>query len=80
LYGRKEQAGAMTAQASVMREIETLNTAFIPEVLDFIGYLKEHYKNAERARAAVPETMLLSQKALAEDWDSPEEDRAWAAL
>ena len=28
----------------------------------------------------VAETALLSQSALAEDWDRPEEDRAWAHL
>ena len=28
----------------------------------------------------VAETALLSQPALAQDWDRPEEDRAWAHL
>jgi len=34
---------------------------------------KEHLKN-------VPETMLLSEKSLAETWDTQEEDKAWADL
>ena len=28
----------------------------------------------------VPETALLSQEALARDWDRPEEDEAWSHL
>ena len=28
----------------------------------------------------VPETALLSEPALAEDWDRPEEDAAWSYL
>ncbi len=27
-----------------------------------------------------PDTMLASEKALAKDWDSPEEDAAWSGL
>jgi hypothetical protein len=44
------------------------------EVLDFIGFVKQkQFKN-------ISETMLMSEDALARDWDSPEEDAAWAAL
>lgn len=28
----------------------------------------------------IPETMLLSETILSRDWDSPEEDEAWANL
>jgi hypothetical protein len=28
----------------------------------------------------IPETALLSEKALGTDWDKPEEDKAWAHL
>ncbi|MBI3796142.1 MAG: hypothetical protein HY268_04120 [Deltaproteobacteria bacterium] len=28
--------------------------------------------------AGVPETALLSEQALAQDWDRPEEDEAWS--
>jgi hypothetical protein len=28
----------------------------------------------------IPETMLLSEIALPKDWDTPEEDEAWANL
>jgi hypothetical protein len=28
----------------------------------------------------IPETVLLSEQALAQDWDRPEEDEAWSHL
>lgn len=34
----------------------------------------------ERPAASVSETALLSEAALAQDWNRPEEDEAWAHL
>ncbi len=34
----------------------------------------------EESDLLVPETALLSEPALADDWDRPEEDEAWAYL
>ena len=34
----------------------------------------------ERPVAGVPESALLSEAALAEDWNRPEEDEAWSHL
>ena len=34
----------------------------------------------ERPGAGVPESALLSEAALAEDWNRPEEDEAWSHL
>ncbi len=34
----------------------------------------------EESETAVSEITLLSEQALAEDWDRPEEDEAWAHL
>jgi len=34
----------------------------------------------EKPTVAVSETALLSEAALAEDWDRPEEDEAWSYL
>ena len=34
----------------------------------------------DRQVAGPPETALLSEAALAEDWDRPEEDEAWSHL
>jgi len=58
----------------VLREIESLPTEFYSEIMGFVGYLK--YRRLSNA----PETMLLSEKSLAENWDTPEKDKAWANL
>jgi chloramphenicol 3-O-phosphotransferase/mRNA-degrading endonuclease toxin of MazEF toxin-antitoxin module len=55
----------------IIREIESLPTEFYSEILGFVGYLK--YR---RLSSSAPETMLLSEKSLAESWDTPEEDEA----
>jgi len=34
----------------------------------------------EQAAAGVPEAALLSERALGEDWNRPEEDEAWTHL
>ena len=34
----------------------------------------------DEATANVPETALMSEPALAKDWDRPEEDAAWSRL
>ena len=58
----------------LLREIEILPQSYYAEVIDFVEYLKmKHLKN-------LPETMLLSESALAKDWNTPEEDKAWADL
>jgi hypothetical protein len=64
----------MPSRSEVLREIDTLPAECLGEVLDFIGFIKQkQFKN-------ISETMLMSEDALARDWDSPEEDAAWAAL
>ncbi|GHU81521.1 hypothetical protein FACS1894191_8460 [Clostridia bacterium] len=64
----------MASKNEVMREIDSLPAEYWGEVLDFIGYIKQkQFKN-------IPETMLMSEGALARDWNSPEEDAAWANL
>lgn len=35
---------------------------------------------ASKRKSSAWDTMLLSEKALAVDWDRPEEDEAWASL
>lgn len=34
----------------------------------------------DESKATIPETALLSEQALAEDWNRPEEDEAWSYL
>ena len=64
----------MTNRAVLMQEIETLPAACLAEVIDFVAWIKQ------RKLQHIPETMLLSEAVLAKDWDTPEEDQAWAGL
>lgn len=64
----------MVAMKQLVREIETLSPDYVQEVINFVGYLKH------KKITAISETMLLSEKSLAENWDTPEEDDLWANL
>jgi len=64
----------MTGINQIINEIETLPSDCFQEIMDFVSQLKiRHLKN-------IPETMILSEISLAKDWDTPEEDEAWADL
>ena len=64
----------MIAINQLMSEIETLPSECFQEIMDFVGYLRlKQLRN-------IPETMLLSEKSLSKDWDTSEEDEAWANL
>ena len=64
----------MINRAVLLQEIETLPTACLDEVVNFVAWIKR------RELSQIPETMLLSEAALSKDWDTPEEDEAWASL
>jgi len=64
----------MLERNQLIREMELLPAEYLQEISDFIGYLK--LKNSKN----IPESMLFSEKSLAKDWDTPEEDEAWANL
>ena len=64
----------MTNRAILLKEIETLPAACLDEVVNFVVWIKH------RELSQIPETMLLSETALAKDWSTPEEDKAWADL
>jgi len=64
----------MTNRATLLQEIETLPANCVGEVIDFVALIKQ------RKLLQIPETMLLSETALSKDWDTPEEDKAWASL
>jgi hypothetical protein len=71
----------ITAQKELLREIETLPVNFVQEVSDFIGYLKvKRIGSATNDRSGVPPTMHLSETALSQDWNTPDEDAVWANL
>ena len=64
----------MVERNQLIHEIELLPAESLQEIADFISQLKlNKSKN-------IPETMLLSEKSLSKDWDTPEEDKAWADL
>ena len=61
-----------------VQEIEKAIVALSPdEVQKLAGWLDEFRK---KSRFRVNEEALLSEAALAEDWNRPEEDAAWAYL
>jgi hypothetical protein len=64
----------MTERAVLLQEIETLPSACLSEVVDFVTWIKQ------RKLSQIPETMLLSEDALLKDWNTPEEDEVWASL
>ena len=64
----------MNAKESLLTEIEAIPESLIPEVLNFLQYIK--YKHQQEKL----ETTILSESALAKDWSTPEEDKAWQHL
>jgi hypothetical protein len=64
----------MTVKERLQLEIDMLPAAYLTEVIDFIGYLKT------KTAPPITETMLLSEKPLADDWNTAEEDKAWNNL
>lgn len=57
----------------ITQEIERLADEDLDRLLEFLRSMSE-----EHAEAALP--AALAESALAKDWLSPEEDRAWASL
>ncbi|MGL5938789.1 MAG: DUF2281 domain-containing protein [Waterburya sp.] len=64
----------MNAKESLLTEIEAIPESLIPEVLNYVQYIKYKHQNEKL------ETVLLSESALAKDWSTPEEDEAWQHL
>jgi hypothetical protein len=63
----------MTTKELIKQEIENLPEALQREVYDFARFLRE--KSDARFNG-----LVLSESALRKDWDTPEEDAAWANL
>jgi hypothetical protein len=64
----------MSTRELIDKEIASLPETLQREVFDFARFLRhrhadEHFNG-----------LLLSESALARDWDAPEEDQAWASL
>jgi len=69
----------MTLAEKVLHELEILPEPYQAEVLDFVEFLRS--KVEQRAEpSGARQTMLATEAVLRRDWDSPEEDAAWADL
>jgi hypothetical protein len=64
----------MSTQELIANVIEKLPEALRREVYDFARFLRE--KSADESFNG----LVLSNSALKKDWDTPEEDAAWASL
>jgi hypothetical protein len=72
----------MAAERVTLADIEEVLKQLPPEklpvVLDFVTYLVERPTTWETASGR--ELMLATEDVLRKDWDTPEEDAAWAHL
>jgi hypothetical protein len=66
--------GSMSTRELIERELAQLPEPLQREVYDFVRFLKS--KRDDDGFNG----LVLSESALAKDWDSQEEDRAWASL
>jgi hypothetical protein len=68
----------MTEHTALMSELDGLPSEFLGEVTDFIAWLK--HRKIQQQLLKIPETMTLSETVLAKEWNTPEEEKAWASL
>jgi hypothetical protein len=68
------EVNIMTTRQIVLKEIKRIPEPLLNEILDFILFLEV------RKKVKIPETALLSESVLKEDWLSKEEDEAWKDL
>lgn len=61
----------------ITTKISALPEPMQQEVFDFIEFM--HVKAARLAMSSKQNPALLSEDALAADWNRPEEDEAWAS-
>jgi hypothetical protein len=64
----------MSTRELIDRELESLSEPKQREVYDFVRFLRL------RSNDDSFNGLLLSESALARDWDTPEEDAAWSSL
>ncbi len=64
----------MNIREQILRETENTSDPILSEVLEYLQYLKVKHQQA------IPETLLLSELVLKNDWLKPEEDVAWQNL
>ena len=64
----------MSMSELIEKEVSAMPEPLQREVYDFARFLR--HRNADEAFNG----LLLSESALAKDWNTPEEDAAWASL
>jgi hypothetical protein len=64
----------MSTQELIIKEVENLPEPLQQEVYDFARFLRERSANESF------NGLLLSESALPKNWETPEEDTAWANL
>jgi len=64
----------MSTQALIEKEVSALPETLQREVYDFVRFLRQKRDDASF------NGLMLSETALAKDWNTPEEDAAWASL
>jgi hypothetical protein len=80
----------IAAKESLLTEIEAIPESLIPEVLNYVqfikykhqfrlGYTEEILESFNQQNEKL-ETAILSESLLASDWSTPEEDEAWQHL
>ena len=70
--------------SQINESLRNLSADKLAEVYDFIAFLstRENFRAMlrEDGKSYALDTMLASEDVLRRDWDSPEEDAAWANL
>ena len=64
----------MSTRELIIREVEDLPEPLQREVYDFARFLRQKLTDESF------NGLLLSESALRKEWDTPEEDSAWASL
>jgi hypothetical protein len=64
----------MSTQELIEKELSALSEPLQREVYDFARFLRQKREDESF------NGLLLSESALAKDWNTPEEDAAWASL
>jgi len=70
--------------SQITSNLRNLPAEKLIEVYDFVTFILEREKNKpvlrEAGQSYALDTMLASEAVLRRDWDTPEEDEAWANL
>ena len=64
----------MSTREKIDKELESLPEPMQREVYDFVRFLRE------KCEQEPFDGLLASESSLGKDWNSPEEDAAWASL